>query len=113
MNDQTTQLIRELAEKFGTTTEHLWGVLVAQAPITCGVNAVIIGSLLLVGASGLLVGWRTDIDEQPGRSVAGFALGGIFTLFGVCLTIGYGATIMSGFLNPEYWALMNILGQNH
>ena len=34
MNDQTVQLLRELAEKFGTTTEHLWGVLIKQAYIS-------------------------------------------------------------------------------
>ena len=28
MNDKTEQLVRELAEKLGTTVEHLWGVLV-------------------------------------------------------------------------------------
>ena len=40
MNDQTLELIRDLAEKLGTTTEHLWGVLVTQAYIS-GVGDVI------------------------------------------------------------------------
>ena len=40
MNDQTLELIRDLAEKLGTTTEHLWGVLMTQAFIS-GIGDVI------------------------------------------------------------------------
>jgi len=34
MNEDTIKLIRDLAEKFGTTSEHLWAVMVRQALIS-------------------------------------------------------------------------------
>ena len=33
MNETTIQLIEELSKRLGTTVDHLWGVLVQQAPI--------------------------------------------------------------------------------
>lgn len=33
MNDVTLQVLRELAEKLNTTTEQLWAVMLAQAPV--------------------------------------------------------------------------------
>lgn len=34
MNDNTRQLLEQLAVKLGTTVEHLWGVLIRQAPVS-------------------------------------------------------------------------------
>ena len=31
MNQETIELLKVLADKFGTTTEHLWSVLINQA----------------------------------------------------------------------------------
>jgi hypothetical protein len=33
MNDQTLQALTALAEKLGTTGEHLWGILVAKSTV--------------------------------------------------------------------------------
>ena len=41
MNEATAKLIEELAAKLGTTAEHLWGVLVRQAPISATVSAAL------------------------------------------------------------------------
>ena len=38
MNEQTTKLIEQLAQKLGTTTEYLWSVLLKQAPIDATVT---------------------------------------------------------------------------
>jgi hypothetical protein len=34
MDDKTFQALTNLATKLGTTAEHMWGVLLRQAPIT-------------------------------------------------------------------------------
>lgn len=41
MDDKYQQMIEALAAKLGTTAEHLWGVLVRQAPITGAVDLAI------------------------------------------------------------------------
>lgn len=33
MNDKVLEALQTLAEKLGVTAEHLWGVLLKQAPI--------------------------------------------------------------------------------
>ncbi len=53
MDEQIEKLLRELAEKLGTTAEHLWGVLMRQAPISG-----VIGILVFV-----LNWWRVDFAD--------------------------------------------------
>lgn len=69
MNEETSKLIRELADKLGTTAEHLWSVLVKQAPISSATDCV--GLIVLWIIMGLsfcklkkLV--AEDIDWTPG-----------------------------------------------
>lgn len=53
MDERTEKLLRELADKFGTTVDHLWSVLVHQAPINATVDCVAV--LSLCGLSWLLL----------------------------------------------------------
>lgn len=50
MDDKYRQLIEDMAAKLGVTAEHLWGVLVKQAPISGAVDLVI---CIVMAASGL------------------------------------------------------------
>ena len=97
------ELLVKFAEKLGTTVEHLWGVLIAQAPIKATVNtlwfAVAYGALALL--------WRAtsrlDEHDEP-RFVSRMAVIGGAALVTLILATE-ASNIVSAFVNPEFWAL--------
>jgi phosphotransferase system glucose/maltose/N-acetylglucosamine-specific IIC component len=120
MNEQTTKLIEQLAQKLGTTAEYLWTVLVKQAPISAATDAlyfilVIIGGIFLWKLHKYLSKERGEYkhsiyyDEEENVTIPMFIAVIIWAiLFIVCFSsIG---NIINGFFNPEYWALKEVLG---
>lgn len=108
MNDQTIQLLESLAAKLGTTSEMLWGVLVKQAPISASMDILVafILAFLMGSTFGLSKAFREkDAEFAVTCMVAGVALTVLFTIYCSC-TLGSTA---AGFLNPEYWALKELL----
>ena len=114
MNEKTEQLIRELASKLGTTVEHLWGVLVKQAPIEAATN---LGCFLLFGVIlGLIYRYAKKLFAKQHRSdgedavlaicCAAFVIVGVVFLL---LFVSEVSMITAGFFNPEYWALKQII----
>ena len=114
MNEQTNQLIRELAEKMGTTTEHLWGVLITQAPISASVDLTLICLMFFVSA-GLFyhsAGLKNKSSRSFSNEDAAFIckiFGYVMLLVGCLALLGCANTIIAGFVNPEYWALKQIM----
>ena len=123
MNEQTEQLIRELAEKLGTTVEHLWGVLIKQAPITAAADTIItLIMLVTLWVGSKLVYKKTkvppkteenrfpkaewDDDFVEFMAWGALALHAIATFAALYFTI---ATVLTVVLNPEYWALKQLL----
>jgi hypothetical protein len=122
MNETTDKLIRDLAEKLGTTADHLWGVLCRQATISGITN------LLVIGVWAALIVWgfkfvrskttappKTEEDRYPraewdeeGKVIAWLILGAatIITVLVVGSNLEY---IVGSLLNPEYWALKQIV----
>jgi hypothetical protein len=102
--------LANLAAKFNVSVEHLWTVVVTQAKIT----AVTSGALsliftILLGICLYAYRWifvRFNGDEEH------FILYGMNTL---CLTVillilgMVGETFFTALLNPEFWALKQIL----
>lgn len=111
MNEQTNQLLRELAEKLGTTTEYLWLVLVRQAPISAWTTLISIVITILL-CSGLIVWVNRKIKANEGANDWHICCMG---LSAVVLVITFAAIlielpmIVAGLTNPEYWALKQIL----
>jgi len=118
MENETKELIEQLATKLGTTTEYLWGVLIKQAPIyamnsTLEIIAIIIMGILL---------WKThkklSIEDDNGRSLyykygelAGIPMivaAIIWGIFFICAFFTF-SNIITAIANPEYWALMKIM----
>lgn len=104
MNEQTEKLIRELAEKLGTTVEHLWDVLTRQALIS-GVTDVV----LWVGfATGLVISYRLlkrhsqEWSDELGVGLAWAVWVVFLSAFVINVSIN-AETIMAAFFNPEYW----------
>ncbi len=124
MDDKTTALIEKLAEKLGTTAEHLWGVLLHQAPISGAVDlaTIVVMVLAAVGLVPFVKGKTTKQaetkDERYPRAEwegegAGLAWLGtaIYLIITGVVVIGSAQGIVAAFFNPEYWALSHILGK--
>lgn len=117
MNEQIQKMLETLATKFGTTVEKLWDVLVTQARIEAVCNTVYLAVLITVWFFFIkfvrrFIQWQKDASDE-GMYVAGFAL---VVLGSHLLTIltGFGgysmvSTIITGFFNPEFWALKQII----
>lgn len=114
MNEQTIQLLEKLAAKLGTTAEYLWGVLIKQAPIAAYeqmltmIIAVIIAALFLRVSfkHGKVADW-TNGDSHVARCIVyGVAALAGATVFTCTLCSN---TIITCLVNPEYWALQQVL----
>ena len=113
MSPEVTNLLQGLADRLGTTVEYLWGTLVRQAPIQA-----VTDSVYLIALGGLywflITRWRKFVKENTGYEnedsrawfTAGIAIVGLICFLIASVTI---SGIVSGFLNPEYWALERIL----
>jgi cytochrome b len=122
MNTETLKLIEVLANKLGTTSEYLWGILLRQAPIDAALNllqmAIVVAlwfvllkihkSLLVENDNGM---WsESTYKSNEGAetfmvvSLIAIVVASVFCLFNIHSTI-------NGFFNPEYWAIQEILSQ--
>lgn len=111
MNEQTVKLIQELSDKLGTTAEHLWGVMVRQAPISGVIGLLIDVAAILL----LMIGWKKlskinfdkwDDDFGKGALYAALIVATLVSIIGIASSL---PTEISGIINPEYWALKQIL----
>lgn len=112
MNEHTEKLIRELADKLGTTTEYLWGVLIVQAKLSAIMSiTTMIGSLVIPVVFYLIMKWACKADGDPDNKsfpTSGFIVGFLVMviIWSACELL---PNMLSGFFNPEYWALKQIL----
>ena len=122
MDEHYQQLIDTLATKLGTTAEHLWDVLIRQAPISGAVDLVLCVSML-VAAWRLIVfvkrkttvPKKTEHNKFPyaewGGNDAMLGWGAALCMAAVAVfyTLSSASTIIAAFVNPEYWALKELL----
>lgn len=123
MNKDLDPLLVALAEKLGTTVEHLWGVLITQARMEAlGVTSTILFfTAVLAWASVLLYKLSTDKKDKDGNLLSSAPLsneasglllalvvvGWFLLVIAVGFSLPYLITCIS---NPEYWALDQVLG---
>lgn len=113
MNDQTIALIRELAAKLGTTTEHLWGVLIAQARVEFLANSV---AYLMIPLFCAIAFFFYKKDKESPEDRLGFtpyffpmAISVCFAVITLVVGMIHFPMYLASILNPEYWALKQIL----
>lgn len=108
--EQLTQLLTQLAEKLGTTSEYLWEVLLKQAQLALVTNSLFLFLLVIVlmgcvlAIRSLLKKWDEDSDKELLISIL-FLLTFIFT--GLIIVMIQDVLTLS--INPEYWVLTEIL----
>lgn len=105
MDERTENLLRELADKLGVTTEKLWGVMVA-GQYAMGYKAIILSVLCLgVVVFGVLLG-KKAIASNRDEIQFGCGITGILMIFfgasGMAFNLSEALTRL---LSPEYSAL--------
>lgn len=110
VNDQTEILLREISERFGVDADHLWGVLVRQAFM----NGVV--DLLVCAAWAAMLVWsyrtlRLESEEWSDSALQGQAwvLWGVIAVTSAAIFCTSISDIIGYLVNPEYWALKQIL----
>lgn len=125
MKEELLTRLDALAEKLGTTGEYLWEVLVRQAEIQvyqdlltsavlfiCGGVLLALGLYLLKQSTSYVWGGNEDsYTTMSGR--ANRKTGAFFSwagsLFFLILSLSHAASLLTPLLNPEYWALKQVL----
>jgi hypothetical protein len=113
---ELTKLLEQLAEKLGTTVEHLWKVLLQQAEvekILCSVwmNIALYGfggiflAIVVIFILWIVKGW-----DEDGIGFL-FFVGVVIFITGICLYYCNYSNLLTLTNNPEYWALQEILKQ--
>ena len=121
MDANSKELIEALSAKLGTTAEHLWGVLVRQAPISGAVDIMLCIFVISLAVWVLYVvnektsmkstdddrhNWAEWEDES---ALLAWFVAIIFCAL-VIILVGVSADdIVSAFANPEYWALKQLI----
>lgn len=113
MNEQTGKLIRELADRLGTTAEHIWGVLVRQALISGITNLIVCAAWCVF----IAWGYRLLRRKTKGWETEGLALAwSLWCIVAISMIIIAGCSlesIVAALINPEYWALKQVIGERH
>lgn len=119
MNEQSTKLIEQLAEKLGTTSEYLFSILVKQAQVDSICSIILLVLLLICDyvAIRLHIKFSAPLPDDPinDNLYDKYELGIVMVMLGVILPIATlfslsnASNIIAGFYNPEYWALNYIL----
>lgn len=118
MNENIARIIEIIAQKLGTTSEYIWGVLLRQAPIDATMGALYI--IISMVAAYLL--WKAHVkmslieegeiynvyDTNDGIGMVMVFLA-VFVSLGLVFSIVNLPNVFAGFFNPEYWALNKIL----
>lgn len=119
MDEKTIAALNALADKLGTTGEYLWNVLISQAIISSIVDLVVlVGLYLLAWMWYLVVKKNTTVPSDSGMYPRAnwnddfTSLAWVSVFIGVAIvvliTFSHADIIISGFINPEYWALNRI-----
>lgn len=110
MNEQAVLFLKELSNKLGTTSEYLFSALVKQAPISGIINLLVIVLLFV-----LTFLWTRNVYKKSclhyyeEESIRFFAwLSVIILLFISLCMLESLPIVISGLINPEYWALKEI-----
>lgn len=113
MNDQTALLLEKLASKLGTTVEFLWTILLKQATLIgitniCEFILVLIVGFIFYKVCKYIDKIENSIFDTDLVIVLETIVGSIWIVFFILTVVGLN-TAITALINPEYWALNEIL----
>lgn len=105
-------LLEKLADQLGTTSEHLWRILIKQAPISATIDVIQYVAVILA----CIFWWKItrvvhkQIHDSWDEINYAWIVGGwiILLIFLIAIFFCINGTI-TGLVHPEYWALDKIL----
>ncbi len=112
--EELTPLLEKLVEKLGTTAEHLWGVLISQVEVQLQISELwlMVGVIIFGGLTAtfiILLIVSIIRDWEPEASFLFGLVAALSGTVGTCITVKAYATVLTLTINPEYWALQQIL----
>lgn len=110
MNESTQTLLETLAAKLNTTVDHLWGILLHQAPLQSLIDIGYVTIWVLAFYCFRSIAQKVDIPnpDQDFNYVVRFLPYVLLFIGLICLSSSM-TEIVSGFFHPEYWALNHLL----
>jgi len=119
MTQEATKILQELANALGVNIHHLWKTLLKQAQIQ-----IILNSMYLVAFATLATLYISKfrfminkiIEHKPEQyeNFSGWifplVIGAITLVICFIISIDFIGEIITCLLNPDYWALQQILG---
>lgn len=118
MNEQTTKLLEQLANKLGTTSEYLWDILIKQGPIDSTITLIQFALIIIYGIIlyrlHIKFSKETESENSAYSNDEGYIILPMVFGFIVFIVFVIGAffeipSVFCGYFNPEYWALREIL----
>lgn len=113
MNTKIEEMLVDLAEKLGTTVEHLWEVLLKQSVIS-GVTDFFVWVIFFltccVFSFLLLRNWKQVIENNDGYEDPLWRFIPAVIAFVLLFTGVFGFdNVLTKIINPEYWALKEVM----
>ena len=119
MEEQLTIMLTQLANELGTTIEMLWGVILKQAQISALLSIAWIGFVLLFGGTLYTKHKKFSKPDKKnyGRTkyfeddLTGIVMNLLLLVWIITAAVGILEiqNAVTALLNPEYWALQEIL----
>jgi ABC-type proline/glycine betaine transport system permease subunit len=113
--EQIAPLLEKLANKLGTTADHLWGVMIVQARIDGYVTLAQI-AIMVVATFFYVKGLKYFLKNAEEMHEGAFAASVICVVIGAIIGIIVWLTtffnlnlLIASFFNPEYYALHEIM----
>lgn len=113
MNDNTATALNALAEKLGVATEHLWEVVISQAPISLFFEFLLISTLITAlylffqYARKNKERWKKEDNEEITIVLNLILL--IISLAFILFSLTFFYNLATVIFNPDYWVLETIL----
>jgi uncharacterized membrane protein YhaH (DUF805 family) len=113
--EEIMEILRALAEKFGTTTEFLWTVMIKQSYVTGITHTLTFALSLVCIIFWNLIVWHKnfqDTDNADLYIVINFGkLFGVFaSVMWVFIFLATLVEVVTSLINPEYWVLKQVFG---
>lgn len=106
------------AEKIGTSVDKLWSALLKQAPVSGTIDVIIYIVMLIASIVAFrIISKKTTVQEgdkyaewEDEGKVFAWAIYGVVVGIMVAIFLATIGSVIAAFFNPEYWALMQIVG---
>ena len=121
MDENTMKLLEKLATKLGTTSEYLWSVLIKQASVSATTQLIQTIFVMLFG----IVLYRVHVylgkkrfpekyeetlyEKYEETAILPMGVGAVLFIVTLLCCFMCFDNIVNGYLNPEYWALKEVI----